>query len=211
MKQELVEFTRQALERNIPRKDIAAALAQSGWEEPDIRSALSAFAEVNFPLPVPRPRPYLSAREFFIYVVMFAALYDTCYSIGDLIFSFINRTWPDAAENIYAYHHYYMDSIRWTVAHLLISFPLFMFLFNSTSKAIAADPVRRDSKPRKWLTYITLMIATLSLTCDLGTLIYNVLGGELTTRFILKVITVAMIAGTIFAYFLIDSRKGEEV
>jgi len=42
------------------------------------------------------------------------------------------------------------------------------------------------------------------------TLVYNVLGGELTLRFFLKVLTVAVIAGGTFAYFLWDIRKEEE-
>ena len=41
---------------------------------------------------------------------------------------------------------------------------------------------------------------------DFITLVYNLLGGELTTRFMLKVLTIAVIAGTIFFYYLPDLR-----
>ena len=44
---------------------------------------------------------------------------------------------------------------------------------------------------------------------DLITLVYNVLGGELTVRFVLKVITVAAIASTVFGYYLWDLRREE--
>jgi hypothetical protein len=63
---------------------------------------------------------------------------------------------------------------------------------------------------RGGITYLTLFIAVVSLTADMTTLVYNVLGGELTLRFFLKVLTVAVIAGGTFAYFLWDIRKGEE-
>lgn len=39
-------------------------------------------------------------------------------------------------------------------------------------------------------------------------LVYNGLGGDFGTRFLLKVITVAVIAGGIFSYFLHDVRQG---
>jgi len=44
---------------------------------------------------------------------------------------------------------------------------------------------------------------------DLVSLAYNVLGGELTVRFFLKVLVVGVIAGTIFGFYMRDLR-GEE-
>ena len=44
-----------------------------------------------------------------------------------------------------------------------------------------------------------------------GRLLYrsNLLGGDLTIRFVLKVLVVAAIAGSGFAYYLLDLRKEE--
>ena len=41
------------------------------------------------------------------------------------------------------------------------------------------------------------------------TLVYNVLGGELAVRFLLKVLVAAVIAGSIFGSSLWDIRRGE--
>ena len=41
------------------------------------------------------------------------------------------------------------------------------------------------------------------------TLVYNLLGGEITTRFLLKVLIVAFIAGSVFWYYLTDVRREE--
>jgi hypothetical protein len=71
------------------------------------------------------------------------------------------------------------------------------------------NPVKRLSTIRRWLTYLTLFIAAGVLIGDLITLVYNLLGGELTVRFVLKVITVAAIAGTAFGYYLWDLRREE--
>jgi hypothetical protein len=206
MSAELVEFVGRALEKGIARGDILRALKEAGWTEADIDVALGAFAEVNFPLPIPRPKPYLSAWETFIYLVVFAALYIAAYSLGALVFDLVDRVYPDAlqgqGDDTYS-------SVRWNIASLVVSFPLFLLTFRIVTAAITHDPSKRASRPRKWLTYVTLFIATVTLITDLTTLVYNALGGELTIRFDLKVATVAIIAGGIFSYFLIEMKRDE--
>ena len=59
------------------------------------------------------------------------------------------------------------------------------------------------------MTYLTLFSAACALIGDVITLVYNALGGELTVRFLLKVITVALIAGTAFIYYLHGLRQDE--
>lgn len=66
---ELLDFVRDALGRGVSRTQIEEALRRGGWTTDQIRGALTAYAEVDFPIPVPRARPYLSAREAFIYFV----------------------------------------------------------------------------------------------------------------------------------------------
>ena len=57
--------------------------------------------------------------------------------------------------------------------------------------------------------YLTLFIAAGCLIGDMTTLVYQLLGGELTVRFMLKVIVVGAIAGTVFGYYLHDLRREE--
>jgi hypothetical protein len=208
MTAELVEFTRQALAKGIRRDEILGVLRKAGWDDADAKTALDAFAETDFPLPVPKPKPYLPAREVFLYLVMFVALYVTAYHLGALTFNFIDRAFPDPLQHPRVLN--FVDEIRLDIATLIVAFPLFLYTFRIVNRSIARDPTKRASRPRKWLTYLTLFIAVVSLTADMTTLVYNVLGGELTLRFFLKVLTVAVIAGGTFAYFLWDIRKGEE-
>ena len=102
-----------------------------------------------------------------------------------------------------------MDSIRWAVSSLVIAFPIFLFVSSYVGKQLSQNPVKRLSPVRRWLTYLTLFIAAGALIGDLTTLVYNVLGGELTTRFLLKILVVAVIAGTVFGYYLWDLRREE--
>ncbi|MEY4878805.1 MAG: hypothetical protein RJB62_273 [Pseudomonadota bacterium] len=211
MTTELRDFTRASLEKGKTRDDIAGALKSAGWPEAEITAALDLYADVDFPVPVPKPKPYLSAREVFHYLVLFAALYVSAFNVGGLAFDFINRAFPDVlTDGGYDGYTYYSNSgIRWNIASLIVAFPLFLFMFRSVNNAIAKDPTKRGSRPRKWLTYLTLFLAGSTLAGDLVTLVYNVLGGELSARFLLKVLVVAILAGGIFTYFLVDMRKEE--
>jgi hypothetical protein len=209
MNAELIDFSRQALAKGIGRQDIATTLRQAGWSEADARAALGAFADVPFPLPVPRPKPYPQAQDAFVYLVLFLALYVSAYNLCGIAFKFIDRAIPDPLLRL-GLGYDFGAAVRWNVATLIVTFPLFLFVFRLVNRTVARDPVKRGSQVRKWLTYLTLFVAAAMLTGDLVGLIYNVLSGEFTVRFALKVATVGIVAGGSFIYFLADVRAENE-
>src|SRR5690348_12483498 len=211
MNAELIEFTRRALAAGTERQEISVILRRAGWAEPDIKAAIDAFADVTFPIPVPRPKPYLSAREVFVYLILFAALYTAALSLGALVIELIGRTFPDPLEvQSSNFLRFSDDRIRWDISMIIVAFPVFFFTFRAVTRGLATDPTKRSSRPRKWLTYLTLFVVGVLLVGDTAVLIYNLLGGELTIRFLLKVATIAVIAGGIFAYFIEDMRQEEK-
>ena len=207
-RKDLDQFVRDALIRGESRPAIEAALASAGWAPEQVRDALEAYAPVVFPIPVPRPRPYLSAREAFLYLLLFAALYVWAFHLGDLLFDLINGALPDPADATYGVDHR-GQSMRLSVASIVIAFPLFLFVARLLSRELARNPVKRQSVVRRWLTYVTLFLAAGVLVADMITLVYHLLGGELTLRFVLKVLVVAGIAGGIFGFYLRDLRREE--
>lgn len=209
MPNELQSFVHDALVKGATREQIRNTLGKAGWNTDEVKNALDAFADVAFPVPVPRRKPYLSAREAFLYLVLFLTLYISSFSFGTLLFQFINRWLPDPLLGSYVYDSS-LSAIRWSTASLIIAFPVFLWLSAFLNKAIVKDPEKRGSKVRKWLTYLTLFVAAGIIIGDLITLVFNVLGGELTLRFVLKVIVVGGIAGTIFGFYLWDLRKDEK-
>jgi hypothetical protein len=200
-------FAKEALSRGIEKEAIAKAMIEAGWTPEQARAALSGYADVTFPIPVPKPRPQLSAREAFLYLLLFTTLYMSCYHLGSLLFDLINRALPDAAATREG--PWVKQSMLWSVAYLVITFPAFGFVARYIGKDVAAHPVKRLSPVRRWLTYLTLFIASAAVIGDLTTLVYNVLSGELTIRIALKVLVVIVIAGTVFTYYLSDLRKEE--
>lgn len=201
---ELTEFVRDALAQGAPRQRIATALTQAGWPREKVDRALAHFAEVDFPVPVPRPQPYLSAREAFLYLLLFTTLFIAAFNLGSILFELIEKAFPDPAGPSFS-----ARSLRWAVSYVVVAFPIFVYLTVRLEREVSLDPAKRASKVRKWLTYLTLFVAAGFLVGDLVALIFHLLEGELTVRFLLKILVVAALAGTAFTYYLRDLRKEE--
>ena len=206
---ELERFIEQALIAGHPRAAVQRALLDAGWSQPQIDGAMQQWATVDFPLPVPRPAASLSAREAFEYLVLFTALYLSIWHLGHLLFALINHALPDPTRVQYS-GVLNSSSVRFSVSSLIISWPLFVWLSGRIARAVARQPLKRLSPVRRWLTYLTLFIAAGVLIGDMTTLVYSVLGGEATPRFLAKVGVVAVIAGGIFHYYMQDLRREEE-
>jgi len=217
MNLEVLEFTRRALDKGVSRERVASALKQAGWSDPDIRAAAGAFADIDFPIPVPRPRPHLSAQEVFIYLLFFTTLSMCAFNLGALIFQLIDLRFPDAARGAPLFggiggdrRSFIVQAMRGNISALIVAFPVFLFLFRTINVAMKRDPTKRQSGPRKWLTYLALFVTASTLIGDVSSLIYNLLGGELATPFLLKSATVALISGGVFGYFFVDVRKDDK-
>lgn len=205
--EDLNSFVRESLARGLPRTQVEAALKQAGWSSKQVSAALAAFAPVDFPIPVPRPRTSLSAREAFTYLLLFSTLYIVAFQFGSLLFQFINQAFPDPASPLTG--QFRREAIRFSVSSLIVALPVFLFMSRLTNRETTSDPMKRMSPVRRWLTYLTLFIAACVLIGDVTTLVYSVLGGELTTRFVLKVLVVGVIAGTVFWFYVSDLRVDE--
>ncbi|MDR2013862.1 MAG: DUF5671 domain-containing protein [Rhodanobacter sp.] len=206
--QELERFVYSALAKGLQKPDIEQGLLQAGWPAEQIKSALGLFADIAFPVPIPKPRPYLSAREAFYYLLLFTTLYLSANYLGSLLFDLVNLKFLDPTEEGYP-RESLIGSIRWAASFLIVAFPVFLFLSYRIQRELTQNAVKRLSTIRRWLTYLTLFAAAGFLIGDLVTLVYSVLGGELTIRFILKVLIVGVIAGTIFGFYLWDLRAEE--
>jgi len=207
--EELSRFLKDGLERGLSREELKDVLLETGWPPDQVTGALGAFADVSFPVPVPRPKPYLSAREAFVYLVLFSTLYVSAFSLGNLLFALINRAFPDPSVDPAFALQVSREVIRWSISLLIVTFPVFALVSWRNDRALRDDPTRRLSEVRRWLTYLTLFVAAGILIGDVTGVVYNLLGGEMTARFVLKVITVGTIAGSVFAYLVSGLRKEE--
>lgn len=206
---ELREFVRAALEKGQSREATRNALLEAGWPASQVDTALGAFAEVPFAVPVPRPGRLISAREAFIYLTLFTTLYLTAYYLGSLLFALIDIWVPDAAERA-GRGEWHERRIRWAIAALIVAAPVYIWLNARLARGMRTDPAVRHSAVREWLTYLTLFGAAVIILVDLIWLIFSFLDGALTLRFGLKLAVVAVIAGGVFGYYLPEPRAPRE-
>lgn len=147
-------------------------------------------------------KPRLTPKDFVLYLATMIFLYTSVFSLLALLFEYINILFPDALQ----YVDPYSTGIRFSIATLIIIFPLYLFLTRVLNNDVRKNPAKRDLGFRKWLMYLTILIAGIGIAADLVALVNTYLGGEVTNRFILKVIAAFVVAGAVFAYYLLDLK-----
>lgn len=194
---ELSEFVREGLSAGHSPDELAKALGQAGWAEREVATAIDAWvpSPAGMP-PVPRPRPYVSAREAVIYGLLFLILVCICWHVVSLGFKIIDWFISDPDDSYYSYY-----GMRWNIAVLIPTVPLFLWLNRKVVQNTSLDPGQRRSLVRKWFAAVTMMLAVLTLLGDLIATIYAVLSGELTLQFILNALLIAVVGGLALAYY----------
>ncbi|OGG69553.1 hypothetical protein A3F27_00320 [Candidatus Kaiserbacteria bacterium RIFCSPHIGHO2_12_FULL_53_13] len=148
-------------------------------------------------------KPKVTPKDFFLWVGAMVALYVSVFSLVSLLFDYINYAYPDVLNT---YIDPYSSSMRYEIASLIVLFPVFMFLMRLIRGDIERDAMKKDIWVRRWVLFLTLFVAGATIVIDLIMLINTFLGGDLTTRFGLKVLVVFLIAGGGFLHFLADLR-----
>jgi hypothetical protein len=199
----LVQFVREALSAGRARDDISVALTSAGWSKHEIAQALGAFADTGFTPPVPRPRIHLTARDTFVYLLLFASLAFVASSLVTLVHAILDLFLPDPSNGEWRVRSA-PDNIQWSIATLAVATPVFVWMTVFTRRQLSEDAGRRRSPVRKWLTYMALFVPALVLCSIAAFVIYSFLRGETTLRFLLKALTVAIVSTAIFGFYLRD-------
>jgi len=144
-------------------------------------------------------------RDVFLHLFAMVALYWSAIGFITLCWQYINHFFPDVLN----YNYGFNEAMRFALASLIIVFPLFLISSWILNKIYSKESQVRDSKVRKWLIYLTLFIASLVILGDLVFTVNTFLNGEITTRFILKALSVLVVAIAVFGYYLDDVRRQE--
>lgn len=145
-----------------------------------------------------------SPKDVFLHLLSIIALYISAGSLIALFFQYINILFPDKLQPIY--YSGVADTIRYSMASLIIVFPGYLFVLWMLNEDYGAEPEKRGLKIRKWLVYFTLFLAAIIIAGDLIALVYNFLGGELTVRFVLKIFSIFLVVGAVFLYYFLDLK-----
>lgn len=143
-------------------------------------------------------------RDVFMYLLVTATLYTSVVSFIALLFAYVDALYPDQLNFCFGCG---LDQIRWSSSILIVVFPVFLFIFGRLRKEYVKMPEKREIKARKWLVYLTLFLAAVTIIADLVAIIFNFYSGELTARFFLKTVVVLAVAAAVFWYYLWDIKK----
>ncbi len=149
-------------------------------------------------------KPKVTPKDFVLWVGAMASLYAGVVSFIRLVFEYINHAFPNPVTNAY-YYDPYSSSISYETASLIVLTPVFLILMRTIRRNIAADPSRNEIWVRRWALFLTLFLAGATVVVDLIILLNTYLQGEdLTIGFLLKVLTVLLVAGLGFMHFVAD-------
>lgn len=150
----------------------------------------------------------LNPGYFFLSLGVLATLIASVSSFLNLVFETLNKKFPDVlnASYQYGYSSYFYDEMRSALAMLIIFFPVFLIVSHFWRKVAERGLSSLDAVIRKWVIYIILFLASVVTVVDLVALVRYFIAGEITTRFILKVLTVLVVAILVGAYYIMSLR-----
>lgn len=150
---------------------------------------------------------HTSPKDVFLNLLAIITLYVSAGSFLTLLFQFINLYFPDPLTDFEYVRSGAFSTLRWSLAILVIVFPVYAGTTWSLAQGFVRLPSKRSLNIRKWLIYFTLFAASVIIIGDLVVLVYNLLSGELTIRFLLKIAAVFLVAGATFWYYFWEVRN----
>jgi hypothetical protein len=202
-------FVEALLAQGATEETISRILQDAGWSSRGVGRILRMVYEGKTGIATPAPGVSRgeSAKDAFFHLLAFSTLATWTCSMAWLVYTLIDKYFPDAATvNSYSYTSQ-SYSISTQLAGIIVAFPIYLWMMWLINRDIAKNPERAESSVRRWLTYLALFIAAGFVIGDVITFLASLLQGALTVDFVLKVITVLVIAGGVFGYYFSALRR----
>lgn len=138
-------------------------------------------------------------KDFFLHLAATVALYAAVGSLINLSFSVINYFNPDTLAG-----YFYSGSVALPISMLIVLVPVLYLIEWFIARDIRETPKKKEMWIRRWRTYLTLFLAGILMIGDLITLLNVYLSGEISSRFVYKVIVIILVAGVVGKYYFFD-------
>jgi hypothetical protein len=197
----------------LSKAEIKEELLAVGWSEEEADEAYrDGLVALGIPLPSEGNRPTLAKKSSTVDVVVnffsFIILGIVATALGTLYFQVINESFPDPLAAMARGGEWYTTrAIHHAIASLIIAFPLYYAAMRIWFSKFRDDEGRTESRLSKWLTYLVLLVAAVTIVGDLIAVLFKLLQGEISARFLLKALTIFVIAGIIFGFYFLERKK----
>ncbi|MGO9465838.1 MAG: DUF5671 domain-containing protein [Isosphaeraceae bacterium] len=128
-----------------------------------------------------------------------------------MFFTYIEFAFPDPATRTRTYAlEAALSSIRASLATLIVSYPLFLLVWSFLLREVRMSPEKATSGVRRWLSFLSLFVGAVTILTDVIVVVYYLVEGDLTVRFLLKVVVLLVIAGALSTYLAMVLRSEAE-
>jgi hypothetical protein len=208
MEERLTRFIDHSRQKGLDLAAIFMLLRTSGWKEKQIAEALAAR---ELAMPIPERAGIGSARDAFLHLLAFTALYASAISLILLLFTYIEFWFPDPAMRTSTHQvEAALSAIRAQLATLIVAYPLFLLTWSYLLREVRRTPEQAKSGVRRWLSFLSLFVGAVTIMTDVICVVYFLVEGDLTIRFLLKVLTLLVITGSITLYLSLVLRSESE-
>lgn len=204
--QELQKFISSQKEKGVNQSTIIEKLHYVGWDQ---KTIIENLIEDDIPKPDIPKKGKASLWDAFEHIILFISLYVFAISFGLLLHYFVDRFIPGIDTDNYRYveQRWQTSQVNGYIAAIIVSFPVFAFLFRRITKRTLHDPSLRSELARKLLTYATLIGTFITLLYQASRTIYSLLQGNITINFILHFAITSTIAAIIFTYYFNEVKE----
>ena len=176
--QDLSDYVKKARDQKADDDAIRAQLLKFGWSPSEVDDALAKKDQQQSVTLPPPPAPHVGMWVSFQYILLFISLYIAATSLGGMLYLAVDKNITDPLDNINRYG--YVDSVnvylvRGYLAALIVSYPIFAFLFLRLTKQLLAKPFLRGLRARKFLIYLTMVITFIILITHIIVIIYGLI------------------------------------
>jgi hypothetical protein len=207
----LEKYIAEARSKNISDELLREKLVKSGWPVDEVDSGLKPTTADSLDLPPP-PVPHFSLWVTFQYVILFITLYVSATSFAGILHHGVDTAVPDRLStsnpyDVMGFGLFYDSLLKGYIAGILVTFPVFGYLFVVLRQQLVTTPGVRNLKARKNLIYATLVVTFVIMIGHLIGTIYGFLNGTTTLRSLGHLGVNFLVAGSIFYYLLGEVKE----
>jgi len=118
----------------------------------------------------------------------------------------IDRFLSKPSINVYL-NGFSQTGLKFGIASMIIIAPVFFAAINVLHRKYKENKLSHNSGIYRWLTYLMILVSSLTILSGLISLIYNLLNGAYTAAVISKILVTLVSAALVFSFYFFDLRR----